>query len=135
MTENIEENIPTPEEELEAFRDEIVTKAAEEKHMAKEDQRGGTWHFGDFPIERDKITLRDLALAKKIKDGTVTREDLSIYRNNMSETAKEEARRSSDPNQDSSTELRLVAYLTNKATPIIGRRELEAYRLEREKET
>ncbi len=135
MTESIEESIPTPEKELEDFRDEIVAIAAEEKRAAEEGQHGGTWHFGGLPIARDEITSRDLALAKKIKDGTVTRENLSIYRDNISGAAKEEERRSSDPNQDSSTELRLVGYLTNKATPIIGRRELEAYKLERERES
>lgn len=92
--------------ELEIFKHEI-DQIVEGEAQAK------TAHFKGREFKSDELTLEDMDIWAKVKKGTVTRDDFDYYRHRLKETNAGTSR------------MVFKAFVANKATPILGRKEME----------
>lgn len=122
---------PTSEElaenrRLEEFRDEIMAIAASEEADAKAKKTERSGHFLGVKLERHRIPRDSMQVAEKIKSGEVTLDDITIgWKKIKDEYDAQIAAGVWREPFPKTPEHAVMAFLANKATVIIGRRQLE----------
>lgn len=122
---------PTSEEldedrRLEEFRDKIMAIAASEEADAKTKKAGRSGHFLGVKLERHRIPRNSIQVAEKIYSGEVTLDDITIgWKKIKDEYDAEIAAGVWREPFPETPEHAVMEFLANKATVVVGRRQLE----------
>ena len=111
--EQLDKKIENLEDRMTSFRNEIKEIMREERETKK------TAYFSSFPeseLKVDDLSIEDMEIWEKVKDGTISQEDFHSYQEKTVGFGENMGIGASPSQKD------FFAFITNKATPILRRR-------------